>query len=177
MLRGRLAGCSSWPLRFADYSNGATLNRGKWVYLYRAVDCTGATIDFLLWAKRDAAAAERFLTRRGVRRERRSVYCNTSCSVCSLRRAKFSIIYPDLRLDYKVATQPSGESHKRKTPRDRLWSHYSPLSILGKRLFLSDIDICKSIVQTYHQEDLDERNQVERYGIAAFDPIGNKGVT
>ena len=115
--------------------------------------------------------------RAGVGRERRSVSCTTSFSVCSLRRAKFSIIYPDLRLDYKVATQPSGESHKRKTPRDRLWSHYSPLSILGKRLFFSDIDICKSIVQTYHQEDLDERNQVERYGIAAFDPIGNKGVT
>jgi transposase, IS6 family len=30
--------------------------KGKWVYLYRAVDSTGATIDFLLWAKRDAAA-------------------------------------------------------------------------------------------------------------------------
>ena len=28
---------------------------------YRAVDSTGATIDFLLSAKRDAAAAERFL--------------------------------------------------------------------------------------------------------------------
>jgi IS6 family transposase len=35
---------------------------GKWVYLYRAVDSTGATIDFLLPAKRDAAA-ERFLTK------------------------------------------------------------------------------------------------------------------
>ena len=31
--------------------------KGKWVYLYRAVDSTGATIDFLLSAKRDAAAA------------------------------------------------------------------------------------------------------------------------
>ena len=36
--------------------------KGKWVYLYRAVDSTGATIDFLLPAKRDAAA-ERFLTK------------------------------------------------------------------------------------------------------------------
>ena len=35
--------------------------KGKWVYLYRAVDSSGATIDFLLSAKRDAAAAERFL--------------------------------------------------------------------------------------------------------------------
>jgi hypothetical protein len=35
--------------------------KGKWRYLYRAVDSTGATIDFLLSARRDAAAAKRFL--------------------------------------------------------------------------------------------------------------------
>jgi IS6 family transposase len=34
--------------------------KGKWCYLYRAVDSTGATIDFLLSAKRDTAAAKRF---------------------------------------------------------------------------------------------------------------------
>jgi transposase, IS6 family len=34
---------------------------GKWTYLYGAVDSSGATIDFLLSAKRDAAAAKRFL--------------------------------------------------------------------------------------------------------------------
>ena len=37
---------------------------------------------------------------------RRSVHCTALFSVCSLRRAKFPIIYPDLRLDYKVATHP-----------------------------------------------------------------------
>src|SRR5271166_4883025 len=37
--------------------------KGKWVYLYRAVDSSGATIDFLLSAKRDAAAPERFLAK------------------------------------------------------------------------------------------------------------------
>jgi transposase, IS6 family len=37
--------------------------KGKWIYLYRAVDSTGATIDFLLSAKRDAAAAGRFLAK------------------------------------------------------------------------------------------------------------------
>ncbi|MDF1897215.1 IS6 family transposase, partial [Rahnella contaminans] len=34
--------------------------RGQWKYLYRAVDTEGLTIDFLLTAKRDAAAALRF---------------------------------------------------------------------------------------------------------------------
>ena len=34
--------------------------KGKWTYLYRAVDSTGAGIDFLLSARRDAAAAKRF---------------------------------------------------------------------------------------------------------------------
>ena len=34
--------------------------QGKWTYLYRAVDSTGASIDFLLSARRDAAAAKRF---------------------------------------------------------------------------------------------------------------------
>jgi transposase, IS6 family len=34
--------------------------KGEWKYLYRAVDSEGNTIDFLLRAKRDAHAAERF---------------------------------------------------------------------------------------------------------------------
>jgi transposase-like protein len=37
--------------------------KGKWRYLYRAVDSTGATLDFLLSAKQDAAAAQRFLAK------------------------------------------------------------------------------------------------------------------
>jgi putative transposase len=44
--------------------------KGEWQYLYRAVDQTGQTIDFLLTEHRDEKAAERFLTkairRRGV---------------------------------------------------------------------------------------------------------------
>src|SRR6201993_4579865 len=37
--------------------------KGKWRYLYRAVDSSGATVDFLLSAKQDAAAARRFLSK------------------------------------------------------------------------------------------------------------------
>jgi transposase-like protein len=36
---------------------------GQWKYLYRAVDCDGDTIDFLLRAKRDHAAAREFFER------------------------------------------------------------------------------------------------------------------
>jgi hypothetical protein len=36
---------------------------GEWRYLYRAVDSTGATIDFWVSAERDAAAAKRFFQR------------------------------------------------------------------------------------------------------------------
>jgi transposase-like protein len=37
--------------------------KGQDAYLYRAVDSTGQTIGFLLTAKRDAAAAKRFLVK------------------------------------------------------------------------------------------------------------------
>jgi DDE domain len=43
--------------------------KGKWVYLYRAVDSTGATVDFLLSAKRDTVAAKRLLAKALGRRE------------------------------------------------------------------------------------------------------------
>ena len=37
--------------------------KGKWKYLYRAVDKSGQTIDFLLTARRDKDAARRFLAK------------------------------------------------------------------------------------------------------------------
>src|SRR4029453_1891677 len=42
--------------------------KGEWYYLYRAVDKTGQTIDFLLTEKRDERAAKRFLTK-AIRRQ------------------------------------------------------------------------------------------------------------
>ena len=37
--------------------------RGQWVYLYRAVDKQGRTVDFLLSKRPDVAAAKRFFSR------------------------------------------------------------------------------------------------------------------
>jgi transposase-like protein len=37
--------------------------KGQWRYLYRAVDSSGATLDFLLTATQDAEAARRFLAK------------------------------------------------------------------------------------------------------------------
>ena len=37
--------------------------KGQWYYLYRAVEKTGQTIDFLLTRHRDERAAKRFLTK------------------------------------------------------------------------------------------------------------------
>jgi transposase-like protein len=48
--------CSSWRL-----DETYVKVKGSWKYLYRAVDKAGATVDFLLTAKRDRKAALRFL--------------------------------------------------------------------------------------------------------------------
>jgi putative transposase len=44
-------------------AHGRDVHQGQWYYLYRAVDKTGQTIDFLLTDHRDERAATRFLTK------------------------------------------------------------------------------------------------------------------
>jgi transposase-like protein len=44
--------------------------KGRWTYLYRAVDKEGKTVDFLLRAKRDVAAAKAFFRRAFMRQGR-----------------------------------------------------------------------------------------------------------
>jgi len=54
---------SGEPTTVGEWTKPNIRVKGKWVYLYRAVDSSGATIDFLLSANRDAAAAERLLSK------------------------------------------------------------------------------------------------------------------
>jgi transposase, IS6 family len=48
------------PHRLDDADGICLRVKGRWMYLYRAVDGTGQTIDFLLSATRDKKAAKRF---------------------------------------------------------------------------------------------------------------------
>lgn len=58
VLRGRKRPVGKWRM-----DETCIKVAGQWNYLYRAVDSNSETIDFLLRAKRDSAAARRFLER------------------------------------------------------------------------------------------------------------------
>src|SRR2546428_12489882 len=57
MRRNSSSGCDAILSR--PTNRGAWRVKGRWCYLYRAIDSAGATIDFLLSAVRDAEAAKR----------------------------------------------------------------------------------------------------------------------
>src|SRR3954465_477462 len=52
--------CERLEVKFLRPTHPYIRVKGRWTYLYRAVDSRGQTIDFLLSAKRDAEAAKRF---------------------------------------------------------------------------------------------------------------------
>ena len=54
---------ATWPRAAVQAATITDSNRCRAVILYRAVDSAGATIDFLLRAHRDYAAARRFFER------------------------------------------------------------------------------------------------------------------
>jgi transposase-like protein len=61
--------------------------RGRWVYLYRAVDKEGNTVDFRLSPKRDVAAAKAFF-RKALRTQGRAPLRITLDGYAASRRAR-----------------------------------------------------------------------------------------
>jgi hypothetical protein len=97
--------------------------KGKWKYLYRAVDKAGHTVDFLLTAKRDCGAASRF-SRKAIERcgtpEKITIHksrangaaleeCNRDMSISiELRHLKsicVSVAFPDWCMGHDPAAQ------------------------------------------------------------------------
>jgi transposase, IS6 family len=75
---------------------------GQSKYLYRAVDSSGQTIDFLLVAKRDAAGAKRFF------REMFQSEGNPSSRVINVdKNAAYPIAIRDLKTDGVLSKRPS----------------------------------------------------------------------
>jgi transposase-like protein len=70
--------------------------KGKWRYLYRAVDSSGATLDFLLSARQDATAAKPFLAkalgRATIRRRESSTPTSMPLTHRRLRNSKTRVL-------------------------------------------------------------------------------------
>jgi transposase-like protein len=72
--------------------------KGQWNYLYRAVDSNGNTLDFLLSAQRDAAAAERFL-----RKTLRATHTQTPRVVNVDKNAAYPPAVDELKADEQLS--------------------------------------------------------------------------
>jgi transposase-like protein len=119
--------------------------KGQWKYLYRAVDSQGNTLDFLLSAKRDATAAQRFLRKtlnaphtqmpRVINVDKNAAYPPALARLTAdeqlpqttkLRQVKYlnnvsstNLKLPKrkLRLNFKIYTQSLSYGHHRIAPR------------------------------------------------------------
>ena len=78
--------------------------RGRWSYLYRAVDKQGKTVDFLLRAKRDVAAAKAFF-RRAFNRQGRLPRTITLDGYQASHRATREILN-----EFSVGSEPKSDS-------------------------------------------------------------------
>jgi transposase-like protein len=76
---------------------------GQWKYLYRAVDRLGHTVDFLLTAKRDQAAARRFFERAiGLHDVPEKITIDKSCANTAAVRSMFADSGPEIPLRQSI---------------------------------------------------------------------------
>ena len=82
----------AWPPRLDDTDGIYVRVNGEWRYLYRAVDGSGRTVEFMLSAKRDKKAAKRFfrkaLARENTRQPREVVTDRLKSYPSALREMK-----------------------------------------------------------------------------------------
>ena len=88
--------------------------RGSWVYLYRAVDKAGRTVDFFLSRNRDVTAAKTFL--RNAMKNRRTPTKITLDGYAASHRAVREMKEPGTSASSKSAIEPILEQSRRTGP-------------------------------------------------------------
>ena len=74
--------------------------KGEWKYLYRAVDSTGKTLDFMLSAKRDGKAAARFF-----RKVLKAEHTQTPRAITVDKNAAYPVAVEALKADKTLAAE------------------------------------------------------------------------